>query len=112
MVRDGSYTCEQSITIRVVEPLCCTPETNVALCVNYAQIKTNKAWVNNVYNASWKSERPDFELTFVFYSILTNSNDNDLTIWRKKNISLSLSVYHAVEGIEWEYRCENLLGNR
>ena len=34
----GNYTCENSITYKLVESLCCTPETNVTLCVNYTQI--------------------------------------------------------------------------
>lgn len=38
MVIDGSCTCEYSITYRVAEPLSCTPETCVTLCVNYMQI--------------------------------------------------------------------------
>lgn len=43
MLTDGSYTCgEHSIIYRVVESLCCTPETNETLCVNYTQIKINK----------------------------------------------------------------------
>jgi len=37
-VRDGSYTCEDSIDYRFVGSLCCTPETNVTLCVNYTSI--------------------------------------------------------------------------
>lgn len=53
MVNDVGYTPgEQTITIRVVEPLCCIPETNITSSVNYTQIKTDKALVNNVYNAS------------------------------------------------------------
>ena len=39
MVTDGSYTCEQSITYRLAESLCCKPETNLTVCVNYASIK-------------------------------------------------------------------------
>ena len=40
MVTDGSCTCgEHSITYRVVESLCCTPEANLTLCVNYTSIK-------------------------------------------------------------------------
>ena len=40
MVTDGSYTCsEHSITYRVVQSLCCTPETNVTLYVNDMSIK-------------------------------------------------------------------------
>ena len=35
---DSSYTCnEHSITYKLVESLCCTPETNVTLGVNYTQ---------------------------------------------------------------------------
>lgn len=37
----GSYPSgegEHRITYRVVESLCCTPETNAALCVNYTSI--------------------------------------------------------------------------
>ena len=39
MVTDSSYTCKHSIMHRVVESLCCTPETNVTLCINYTQKK-------------------------------------------------------------------------
>ena len=40
MVTDGSYICgEHNITPRDdVESLCCTPETNVTLCVNHHSI--------------------------------------------------------------------------
>ena len=35
MVTDGSYTCDKySIMYKLFESLCCTPETNVKLCVN------------------------------------------------------------------------------
>lgn len=35
MVIDGCYICgEHSLTLREDESLCCTPEINVALCVN------------------------------------------------------------------------------
>jgi len=37
MVTGGSYTWEHSITYRVVELLCCTPENNVTLCVSSTQ---------------------------------------------------------------------------
>lgn len=33
---------EHSITYRKAESLCCTPEADVTLCVNYAQIKKLK----------------------------------------------------------------------
>jgi len=37
---DGSYTCgEHNITYRLIESLCCIPETNVTLCVDYTSIK-------------------------------------------------------------------------
>ena len=43
MVTDGSYAYrEHSITHRVVESLCCIPETNVTLYVNYTQVKKKK----------------------------------------------------------------------
>ena len=36
---DGCYTCdEQSVMYKLVKLLCCTPETNVTLCVNYTSI--------------------------------------------------------------------------
>ena len=39
MVTDGSYTNgEHSIIYKLVESLCCTPETNVTLYVTYTQI--------------------------------------------------------------------------
>ena len=38
MVTVDSYTCDEcSITYRDVESLCCTPETNITLCVKYTQ---------------------------------------------------------------------------
>ena len=38
MVTDGSYTGgEHSVIYKLVESICCTPETNVTLCVNYTQ---------------------------------------------------------------------------
>lgn len=40
MVTNGSSTGgEHSITYRDVESLCCTPETNITLCVTYTQKK-------------------------------------------------------------------------
>ena len=39
MVTNGSYTCdEHRIMYRDGESLCCAPETNIRLCVNYIQI--------------------------------------------------------------------------
>ena len=44
---DGNYTCgEHSVTSRDVESLCCTPETNITLCVNFTQIILKKT-INN-----------------------------------------------------------------
>lgn len=37
MVIDGSYTCGKHSIIHRVELLCCTPETDVILCVHYTQ---------------------------------------------------------------------------
>ena len=38
-----SYICvEHSIIYKVVDSLCCTPETNVTLCVNCSSIKKEK----------------------------------------------------------------------
>ena len=43
MVTDGSYACgEHSITYGEAESLCCRPETNATVCVNYTQIKNKK----------------------------------------------------------------------
>ena len=40
MVTDGSDTCgEHNIRYRDVESLCCTPKTNVTLCVTYIRRK-------------------------------------------------------------------------
>lgn len=40
---DGSNTCgKHNLTYRVVEVLCCTPEANVTMYFNYAQIKMKK----------------------------------------------------------------------
>ena len=39
MVTDGSCSCEHSIKYREVESLCCTPKTNVALCVSHTEKK-------------------------------------------------------------------------
>lgn len=39
---DSRYTCDHSITNRIVDSLCCTLETNVTLCLNYGQIQKNK----------------------------------------------------------------------
>lgn len=40
MVTEGTYTRgEYSITCREADLLCCTLETDVAVCVNYTQIK-------------------------------------------------------------------------
>ena len=51
MVTADSYTCsEHSIMYRGVKSLCCTPETNITLCVNYTVI-------NNPDENNWKSIR-------------------------------------------------------
>lgn len=43
MVTDDGYACgEHSIAYSVVESLCCTPKTNVPLCVNCTQTKKLK----------------------------------------------------------------------
>ena len=39
---DSRYTCDHSITNRIVDSLCCTLETNVTLCLNYGQIQKTK----------------------------------------------------------------------
>ena len=45
---DGRYTCDKhSIMYRCVELLGCIPETNVALYVNYTQIKKMKSNCQN-----------------------------------------------------------------
>jgi len=42
MGTDGNHTCgEHSIMYRVVESICCTPETKVRLCVNYPEFFKN-----------------------------------------------------------------------
>ena len=47
MVTDGNYTYEGHSTMyKVVELLCCTSETNVTLCVNYASRK--KKGINKI----------------------------------------------------------------
>ena len=39
LVTDWSHTCgEHSIMYKVVEELCCMPETSVTLCVNYTSM--------------------------------------------------------------------------
>ena len=41
MVTDGDYTyC--SIMYRIVESICCTPETNITLYANYASVEKKK----------------------------------------------------------------------
>ena len=43
VVTKGGYTYgEHSIMCRKVESLCCTPETNITLCVNYTDKKLKK----------------------------------------------------------------------
>lgn len=42
MVTNGRCACEHSIMYRLVESLCCVPETIVTLCVNDTTIKQNK----------------------------------------------------------------------
>ena len=43
VVTKGGYTYgEHSIMCRKVESLCCTPETNITLCVNYTDKKLRK----------------------------------------------------------------------
>lgn len=40
MVTDDGYTCvEHSMIYREIESLCCAPDTNVKLCVNYSEVK-------------------------------------------------------------------------
>ena len=39
MVTEGAYMCgEHSKMHQELESLCCTPESNVTLCINYIQI--------------------------------------------------------------------------
>lgn len=48
MGTDGSYTCsEHSIMYRVSEFLCCTLEIDIALCVNYTQMKNDNGYHYN-----------------------------------------------------------------
>lgn len=52
MVTEGSHPCgEQSTTSRLVQLLCCTPEMNVTLCVDYTSTKKKKS-LNITSNAS------------------------------------------------------------
>ena len=48
MVTHGNYACsEHGIRYRLGKSLCCTPKTNVTLCVNYTSIKKKKKNVNS-----------------------------------------------------------------
>ena len=49
MVTGGSYTCEHSIMYELAESLCCTSETNVALCVNHNQKLKRKKKVDDFH---------------------------------------------------------------
>lgn len=54
----GSYPSgegEHRITYRVVESLCCTPETNAALCVNYTSINQQQ-WLKKKKKRKQKTE--------------------------------------------------------
>lgn len=44
MVTEGRYTCEHSTMRRRVESLCCTPEANIILYVNYTSVKKRKKY--------------------------------------------------------------------
>ena len=53
MGTDGSYTCgEYSIIYKLIKSLCCAPETNVTLPVNYTQ----KNFFNKDVRTPQKSE--------------------------------------------------------
>lgn len=56
---DGSYTHEHSTTYRLVQSLCCTPETNVTLQVNNIQIEKNEYTARGSDWRCWQCPWPD-----------------------------------------------------
>lgn len=69
MVTDDSYTCaKNSVRYRVLESLCCMPETKVT-CVNYTSIKNGKKIV-----ATWavlEAESKAVFLNWVWFCLLS-----------------------------------------
>ena len=60
MGTDGSYTCgKHSIMYKIVESLCCTPETNITLHVNYTKkLKKIKEYPHKWTSVPTKKEGP------------------------------------------------------
>lgn len=57
MVTGGRYTCgEPSLLDRVVESVCCTPETNT-ICVNYTSVKKIKTYRSDHAFVKYVSEK-------------------------------------------------------
>ena len=50
---DKWWLYKYNIMYRLVGSLCCTPETNVALCVNYTSIKNKRKVSRNKYAMVW-----------------------------------------------------------
>lgn len=52
---DSNYTCGNlSMMYRLVEPLCCTLDTNVTVCINCTKVK-------NYYYKEMFAERPNIK---------------------------------------------------
>ena len=56
MVTDGGDICgEHSMIHKEVEPLYCTPETTIILCINYTQAKEENHMRGSEKNFNWQN---------------------------------------------------------
>lgn len=97
-MRDGTCTCgSQSITYRLVKSLCCTPETNATLWVNYA-LKTTKKM------NYWHEKRSIFKRLYTTGSKLWKHSELLWTFYGFINYQWLLSTHYMPSMEIWKYK--------
>ena len=80
MVTEGSYTWSQPrVMYRVAESLCCTLETNVALCVSRTSIKKLKKLFEEMEKKSKKEEEEEEKLLIIQKSLSYHDNTQQVS---------------------------------
>ena len=83
MVTDGSYICDQHrVMYRLAESLCCTPETDVILCVNCTSKKKKSA----------------------VFKIYTQQNGQEEGLGKKYVLNKRFYLEHSVDTFNRKYR--------
>lgn len=99
MVTDGRYTCEHSIMYEDVESLCCVPETNATLYVNYIKIKKLK--IN--YNSNNGKRRKEGSLKLV-NSVVRQQYQTPIFLlhWLCSQIGIIQGIIYRHANVQWK----------